>query len=279
MTLHFTKMQGLGNDFVVIDAIKQKVKLTITDIQKLADRHLGIGCDQLLLIEVSPSKQFDFIYRIFNANGEEVEQCGNGARCVGHYIFSERLSDKKSITLKTIGGSLELKQEIDGRITVKMPVPEFLPEKIPFIAEKQAPFYQLNFKAETIQFGAVSMGNPHVVIPVKDARTARAQDIGHFFQHHPAFPKQVNVGFMEIVSADFIKLRVYERGVGETKSCGSGACAAMAVGRILQELGPQVKVELPGGHLSVFWSSFNDAIYLTGPAECVFKGEIELSME
>jgi diaminopimelate epimerase len=274
MSLSFTKMHGLGNDFVVIDATQEKFNLSVQTIQNLGDRHTGIGFDQLLVIESSADPKYDFRYRIFNANGEEVEQCGNGARCVAHYIFSEKLSRKKKLLLATLSGQIELTKEAEGKIRVNMGVPQFAPEKIPFVTPQLAPQYELILDGHHIQFGAVSLGNPHAVIQVKDVNKASVAQIGQRFQHHPAFPKQVNVGFMEIVSPSLIRLRVFERGVGETRSCGSGACAAVAIGRMVHDLAPEVKVELPGGNLTIAWALPSDNLYMTGPAQTVFKGQL-----
>jgi diaminopimelate epimerase len=277
MKLKFIKMHGLGNDFILIDATLQKLVLDPKMIQALADRRTGIGFDQLLLIEPSASDQVDFLYRIFNANGQEVEQCGNGARCVAHYIFTEGLSKKSDITLATVSGKIELKKAENNQITVNMGRPHFAPAQIPFLVDKEQFQYELQLEDNRIQFGAVSMGNPHVVLKVKDVLQAPVQQIGQLLQHHPAFPKQVNVGFMEIISPHAVRLRVYERGVGETRACGSGACAATVIGRVCYNLSPTVNVELPGGNLMVNWPSYNEDVYLTGPAEKVYKGEVTIN--
>lgn len=274
MPIKFTKMHGLGNDFIVIDAVEEKPLLTTETIQKLSDRRTGIGFDQLLIIEPAPNEQYDFLYRIFNANGQEVEQCGNGARCVAHYIFTEKLSSKKNIRLATLSGKIELTLEDNGEITVNMGAPRLAPPLIPFVTEKQALQYELVLNEDPIKFGAVSLGNPHAVLKVKDVFQAPVQQIGQLLQHHAAFPHQVNVGFMEIVSPDYIRLRVYERGVGETRACGSGACAAVVIGRLCYDLSPTVTVELPGGSLKVNWQSPEGDVFITGPAEKVFKGTL-----
>ena len=266
MRLKFIKMHGTGNDFILIDATKEEVALTPDQIQKLADRRTGVGFDQLLMIEPSLNNEYDFLYRIYNANGQEVEQCGNGARCVAHYIFSEELSLKKQIVLATISGKIQLNRERNNQITVNMGPPCFTPEKIPFIAEKEALQYELTLDGNNIKFGAVSLGNPHAVIAVQDVLQAPVQEIGQRLQQHPAFPQQVNVSFMEIISPEFIRLRVYERGVGETQSCGSGACAAVVVGRLSYNLAPQVTVALPGGSLTVNWRTFEEDVYSDRPS-------------
>jgi diaminopimelate epimerase len=274
MTVRFTKMHGLGNDFVLIDATQKQVELNAEIIQKMADRHTGIGFDQLLVIETAQEQEYDFFYRIFNADGQEVEQCGNGARCVAHYLSSERLTRKKKLILKTIAGAIELVANADGQIIVNMGSPQFIPESLPFLAEKQATQYELTIGGKYLKFGAISLGNPHVVMQVKNVLNTPVDELGKLFQNHPAFPKQVNVGFMEIVATDHIRLRVYERGVGETQACGSGACAAVVIGRLCHNLGQQVNVELLGGKLLVYWKSSSGAVYMTGPAKRVFRGEL-----
>lgn len=276
MALQFTKMHGLGNDFVVVNATQTNQTFSSANIQLLANRRTGIGFDQLLVIEPSSDSKHDFRYRIFNADGREVEQCGNGARCVGHYIFSEGLTDKKTINLRTIAGEIVLTQEADGQITVNMGPPSFKLETIPFVAPSGETPYQLSVAGSPILFGVVSMGNPHAVIAVGDVSCALVQEIGQAFQHSSAFPNQVNVGFMEVVSPEFIRLRVFERGVGETQACGSGACAAVVIGRLNHHLSERVTVELPGGKLTVFWRSRDHDVYLTGPAQIVFQGETSL---
>lgn len=274
MSLRFTKMHGLGNDFIVVDATEQDLTFTPDTIRELADRHTGIGFDQMLQLQSSQDKQYDYVYRIFNADGQEVEQCGNGARCVAHYIFEEKLPEKSAITLSTLAGKIELKKENDGQITVNMGTPDFNPEKLPFITDRPQLQYQLPILGNIVHFWAVSVGNPHVVICVNDVDTAPVQEIGAALQSHPAFPNQVNVGFMEIVSKNQIRLRVYERGAGETRSCGTGACAAVVVGRTGHGLQPEVKVDLRGGQLRVKWPGPGEDVYLTGPAQMVFKGEL-----
>lgn len=276
MTLQFTKMHGLGNDFIVVDATKYSHDFSTEKVQLLADRRTGIGFDQLLIIEPATSQEHDFVYRIFNADGQEVEQCGNGARCVAHYIFTQNLSLKKDIVLATLSGRIALRQEQDGQITVNMGKPRFSPETIPFITDKQQQSYELNVAHNAIQFGVVSIGNPHAVLVVQDVFRAPVQQVGQALQHHPAFPNQVNVGFMEVTSKDHVRLRVYERGVGETRSCGSGACAAVVIGRQTQDLNKRVTVQLPGGSLSVYWEGNEGDVYLTGPAAIVYKGETSL---
>lgn len=274
--LKFTKMHGLGNDFVVVNTADSRPRFNPDIIQTLADRRTGIGFDQLLLLGPPEDDESDFTYRIFNADGQEVEQCGNGARCIAHYIFVHQLTPKKLVRLATLSGSIDLEQEEDGQIKVNMGPPKFDPAKIPFIVDQQAKQYQLNVAGHDLNIGAVSMGNPHVVVKVKDVFQAPVQQIGQALQHHPAFPQQANVGFMEVVNEEFVRLRVFERGVGETRSCGSGACAAVAVGRLWDDLAERVTVQLPGGKLIVSCESPAAPVYLTGPAVVVYTGETDL---
>jgi diaminopimelate epimerase len=275
MAIAFTKMHGLGNDFVVIDAITQDVSLSTEQIRQLADRHFGIGCDQLLLVE-RPQGNADFRYRIFNADGGEVEQCGNGARCFVHFVRMHRLTDKAEITVETAGGIIRPRIEADGRVTVDMGVPRFAPREIPFNAEQESLRYELPVGDTTIAIGAVSMGNPHAVTQVDSVRTAPVATLGPLIERHPRFPKRVNAGFMEVVTPRHIRLRVYERGAGETLACGTGACAAVAVGRRWGLLEESVNVELPGGNLTIHWQGDNNPVWMTGPALRVFEGRIEL---
>ncbi len=276
MVIAFTKMQGLGNDFVVIDAISQTVSLTAQQIRRLADRHFGIGCDQVLLVERPHNAAVDFRYRIFNADGGEVEQCGNGARCFVHFVREHGLTDKIEITVETAGGIIHPRVEADGRVTVDMGVPRFAPEDIPFIAEATAPRYQLEVNGEDLTIGAVSMGNPHAVMLVNDVSSAPLAELGPLIEGHSRFPQRVNAGFMEVVAPDHIRLRVYERGTGETLACGTGACAAVALGRRWGLLAETVKVDLPGGDLTIRWQEDDNPVWMTGPAVRVFDGRIEL---
>jgi diaminopimelate epimerase len=275
MVIAFTKMQGLGNDFVVIDAISQKVSLTPQHIRHMADRHFGIGCDQVLIVE-KPHGTADFRYRIFNADGGEVEQCGNGARCFVHFVRERGLTKKNEITVETAGGIIRPRIESDGRVTVDMGVPRFAPPEIPFIAETSSLRYELEVNGKPVVIGAVSMGNPHAVMRVDDVRSAPVAELGPLIENHPRFPKRVNAGFMEIVAPDHIRLRVYERGAGETLACGTGACAAVAVGRRWGLLEETVNVELRGGGLTIRWQGDNNPVWMTGPAVRVFEGRIEL---
>lgn len=275
MAIAFTKMQGLGNDFVMIDAVSQDLSLTAQQIRKLADRHLGIGCDQVLLVERAKGDA-DFRYRVFNADGGEVEQCGNGARCFVKFVRMQGLTDKSEIAVETAGGTIHPRIEADGRITVDMGIPRFAPRDIPFKAERESLSYELLVDDTTVTIGAVSMGNPHAVVRVGSVREAPVDTLGPLMEKHPRFPRRVNVGFMEIVTPRHIRLRVYERGAGETLACGTGACAAVAVGQRWGLLEESVNVELPGGNLTIRWQGDNNSVWMTGPAVRVFEGRIEL---
>lgn len=276
MELKFSKMHGLGNDFVVIDAINQAVSLTPQQVRRLADRRHGIGFDQLLLVEASDQPDSQFRYRIFNANGGEVEQCGNGARCFARFVRARGLTDATRIPVYTSAGRIELIVEDDDRVTVNMGAPKLEPADIPFQATVRAPRYALSVDGETYEIGAVSMGNPHAVLQVPHVDTAPVARLGPAIESHPRFPNHVNVGFMEIVDRGRIRLRVFERGAGETLACGSGACAAVVAGRIQDLLDETVTVELRGGDLVVSWAGDNQPVLMTGPATFVFEGSIEL---
>ncbi|MBL3590734.1 MAG: diaminopimelate epimerase [gamma proteobacterium endosymbiont of Lamellibrachia anaximandri] len=276
MQFTFTKMHGLGNDFVVIDAISQQVEFTQQQLRFIADRRFGIGCDQILLVESPRDKATDFHYRIFNPDGSEVEQCGNGARCFAHFVRDKGLSSKKEIPVGTAAGQILLKHLPDGMVQVNMGLPQLSPAKIPFQAERQAATYDLEVGGERLTIAAVSMGNPHAVIQVDSVVQAPVQRLGSLIEHHARFPNRVNAGFMEIVSPDHIKLRVFERGAGETLACGTGACAAVVAGRIQGLLSPQVRVGLPGGDLVVEWREESEPVLMSGPAATVFEGRIEL---
>jgi len=276
MRLHFTKMHGLGNDFVVFNGIAQHVALSPEHLRWIADRHFGIGCDQILLVEASDQPQVDFRYRIFNSDGGEVEQCGNGARCFARFVRDQQLTDKHDITVQTRAGILRLHVQADDQVTVNMGIPEFLPEKIPFIAEHQAHDYALEVGGQHVSIGAVSLGNPHAVLRVTNVEQAPVATLGAAIEHHPRFPRRVNVGFMEIVSPHAFALRVFERGAGETLACGSGACAAMVIGRTWNLLGDTATARLRGGTLVLHWQGPGTAVMMTGPAHSVFEGSIEL---
>ncbi len=278
MRFNFTKMHGLGNDFVVINCISQQVELNAKQIQFISDRHLGVGCDQLLLVENTQDKDADFRYRIFNANGGEVEQCGNGARCFAIFVRDEGLTDKAEIPVTTNTGRIILKIEAgeDNLVTVNMGIPELLPEKIPLIADRQNKSYTLDIEGTSVNISAVSLGNPHAVILVDDVETLSIDKLAQAIQQSSYFPNSVNVGFMQVIDKNNIKLRVYERGVGETQACGTGACAAVVAGYIQNLLNDTVKVELLGGSLSIHWAGGQNPVMMTGATATVFKGTISL---
>lgn len=276
MRLEFTKMQGLGNDFVVIDAIRQKVHLTPEKIRFLADRHFGVGCDQVLLVESAHQAHADFRYRIFNADGSEVAQCGNGARCFARFVRDQGLSEKDEIQVDTDAGRLVLRHSDADQITVNMGVPRHAPAEIPLEAEEERYRYPIELEGRTWSFGAVSMGNPHAVLLVDDVDFAPVDTLGPRLESHAVFPERVNVGFMQVMDAHNARLRVFERGSGETLACGSGACAAVVVGIEQGLLLSPVKVELPGGTLSIAWQGRGFPVFMTGPAVKVFEGVIDL---
>ena len=276
MTLEFTKMHGLGNDFVVIDAINQSVFLTAEQIQQLADRHLGIGFDQLLLVEAATTAVADFRYRIFNADGSEVGQCGNGARCFMQFVHEHGLSRKDALQVETSGGPLQLSRDADGQVTVNMGIPRLEPTDIPFVAPARDTSYLIDVNNLSMEISAISMGNPHAVLLVDTVEHAPVAELGPLLQGHVRFPERANVGFMEIVDADTIRLRVYERGAGETLACGSGACAAVVAGRLQERLSARVKVLLNGGELVVSWDGEGQPVLMTGPATTIYQGRIEL---
>lgn len=277
MTLNFTKMHGLGNDFVVIDAINQSVSLTETEIRAIADRHFGIGCDQVLLVEPAQRDDIDFVYRIYNADGGEVEQCGNGARCFARFVLDKGLTSKRIIRVETSSGLITLQVEQDEQVTVDMGRPQFSPRLIPFDAPAEALGYDIDVGGMTIEIGAVSMGNPHAVVVVEDVDTAPVADIGPRLEHHPRFPQRTNVGFLEIVDSDRARLRVHERGAGETLACGTGACAALVYGRRIGALNERATIELPGGDLVLSWPGGAASVQMTGPASTVFEGIIDVA--
>lgn len=275
MKLKFTKMHGLGNDFVVLDGINQSVNLDQQQIRLLADRHFGIGCDQILLVEKA-SGQADFRYRIFNADGNEVEQCGNGARCFVRYVHDHGLTQKNEIRIETLSGVISPKLEVNGNITVNMGKPIFEPKEIPFIAEKYALAYQLEIQDKPVKISVLSMGNPHAVRIIQDIENAPVNSEGALIETHPRFPKRVNVGYMQVIDRKHIKLRVFERGAGETLACGTGACAAVVAGINLDLLDDQVTVSTRGGELQISWNGQGEPVWMTGPAVTVFEGEINL---
>ncbi|MCF7479729.1 diaminopimelate epimerase [Vibrio sp. J2-4] len=274
MHFHFSKMHGLGNDFMVVDCITQNVFFSQDLIRRLADRHTGVGFDQLLVVEAPYDPETDFHYRIFNADGSEVEQCGNGARCFARFVRLKGLTNKYSISVSTKKGKMILNIEDDGEVTVNMGVPEFEPNKIPFKAKQKEKTYIMRAGEKTLFCGAVSMGNPHVVTVVDDVDTADVDTLGPLLESHERFPERVNAGFMQVVSRAHIRLRVYERGAGETQACGSGACAAVAVGILQGLLDENVKVSLPGGELRIAWQGPGKPLFMTGPTTHVFDGQL-----
>ncbi len=280
MQIQFTKMHGLGNDFVVIDAINQSISLSTEQIKAISDRHFGIGCDQLLLVEKSDVEDADFRYRIYNGEGSEVEQCGNGARCFAIFVRDQGLTDKTEIPVVTNTGKIILKVESEGVVRVDMGAPILNPQDIPFVSNTQANTYTLvlndSGNEKEITFSAVSMGNPHAVILVDDVDVAEVESVGKAVQNHSHFPNSVNVGFMQILDRSTVKLRVYERGVGETQACGSGACAAVVAGINRDLLDATVETQLLGGNLSIHWEGNQNPVMMSGPTATVFKGIITL---
>jgi diaminopimelate epimerase len=276
MLLKFTKMHGAGNDFVVVDLISQHCRLRPRDIRKLADRRLGVGCDQVLVVEPPQSPDVDFRYRIYNADGGEVEQCGNGARCFARFVRERKLTGKRTISVETAAGVIELRVLGRSEVQVDMGAPIFEPALIPFSAAQQAPSYSLDVDGTEYEIGALSMGNPHAVMRVDDVDDAPVATLGPLIESHPDFPRRVNAGFMQVVSDSSIRLRVYERGVGETLACGTGACAAAVYGISRGWLRDTVTVDLPGGKLSVSWAGTGHPVMMTGPTAIVFEGSIRL---
>lgn len=276
MKLKFSKMHGLGNDFVVIDGVRQSVSLTPEQIRFLGHRNFGVGFDQLLLVERAATPGVDFRYRIFNADGGEVEQCGNGARCFVRFVHDEKLTDKREIRVETLRGVIGPRLEDDGNVTVNMGAPVFEPEKIPFDSSSQEVVQTILVGDAEVAITAVSMGNPHAVQVVGDVDAAPVDVQGPQIERHPRFPKRVNAGFMQIVDRHSIKLRVYERGAGETLACGTGACAAVVTGISRGLLDSPVRVSTRGGDLSIAWAGKGLPVLMTGPAVTVFTGEIEL---
>ena len=276
MKLQFAKMHGLGNDFVVIDGISQHVELTPERARFLADRKFGVGCDQILLLEAPTDPAVDFNYRIINADGGEVEQCGNGARCFAAFVRRQGLSDKSTIRVLTSGARMALHIEENDEVTVDMGVPVFEPDDIPFLAEEQSTEYEIDVSGRKVRIAVVALGNPHAVQRVDDVESAPVATIGPLIEAHHLFPRRVNAGFMQVDGSHQVKLRVYERGVGETMACGSGACAAVVAGRRWGLLDETVKVELRGGNLTVKWPGPGTPVLMTGATSFVYKGEIEL---
>ncbi|WP_374683290.1 diaminopimelate epimerase [Accumulibacter sp.] len=276
MKLTFVKMHGLGNDFVVLDGIRQSIALTPAQLRLLADRHFGVGCDQILLVEEARQPDVDFRYRIFNGDGSEVEQCGNGARCFVRFVHEQGLSAKREIRVETLCGVIVPRLEDDGTVSVDMGVPVLAPARIPFLSASDDLVQTLRIADHEIAITAVGMGNPHAVQLVDDVATAAVEHEGPLIERHPCFPQRVNAGFMQVVDRQAIRLRVFERGAGETLACGTGACAAVVAGISRGLLDSPVRVETRGGMLSVAWNGLGTPVLMTGPAVTVFKGEIEV---
>ena len=276
MKLKFAKMHGLGNDFVVLDGIRQTISLTPEQLRYLADRNFGVGCDQILLVEKASQDGVDFRYRIFNADGSEVEQCGNGARCFVRFVHEQGLTEKREIRVETKKGLITPRLEANGLVTVDMGEPRFLPADIPFLHDEDVIIHLLDVADETLEISVVSMGNPHAVQVVDSVDTAPVAEHGPLIERHARFPQRVNAGFMQIVDKHAIKLRVFERGSGETLACGTGACAAAVAGIRRGLLESPVRVTTRGGDLTIAWGGPGRPVLMTGPAVTVFSGEIEL---
>ena len=276
MLLHFTKMHGLGNDFMVVDMVTQSVRLPPEKIRRLADRRFGVGFDQMLIVEPPTDPDMDFRYRIFNADGSEVEQCGNGARCFARFVRDKKLIGRDFIRVQTAGGNIELQIQEGGEVQVDMGVPVLKPAAIPFRAQQQEVEYGLRVADQVVRISAVSMGNPHAVLTVDDVNRAPVERLGPAIESHNRFPKRCNAGFMQILDRSEINLRVYERGVGETMACGTGACAAVVAGRLQGVLDENVRVNLPGGVLNIRWPGEGHSVMMTGSATRVFEGQTRL---
>jgi len=274
--LRFTKMHGLGNDFVVIDGIRQTVTLDAERVRRLADRRFGVGCDQVLLVEHSSREGIDFRYRIFNADGGEVEQCGNGARCFVRFVRDQELTDKNEIAVETLGGVIVPRLERDGQVTVNMGVPRLDPKDVPFVAPSRQLTHDLEVDGESVAVTVLSMGNPHAVQVVADVNRAPVTTQGPQIEHHSRFPKRVNAGYLQVLDRGHVRVRVWERGSGETLACGTGACAAVVAGRLRGLLDEKVDVQVRGGTLQISWRGEGEPVWMTGPAVRVFEGEIDL---
>ncbi len=281
MKLKFSKMHGAGNDFVVFDGMRQRVDLDAEQIRRIADRHRGVGCDQLLVVEAARIAGTDFRYRIFNADGGEVEQCGNGARCFVRFVRDQGLTDKRDIRVETLAGLIDLTATDDGAVTVNMGPPVFNPELIPFLAKTGAPDEEIDVAGSKVLITAISMGNPHAVQVVPDVEAAPVLTQGPLIENHIQFPRRVNAGYLQVIDRGRIKLRVWERGAGETLACGTGACAAVVAGIRRGLLDSPVRVATRGGELSIRWdgsgNDLNCEVWMTGPAVTVFEGEIDLA--
>jgi diaminopimelate epimerase len=276
MLLRFTKMHGLGNDFMVIDLVSQHAHIQPKHVRQWSDRHTGVGFDQLLIVEPPTRPDVDFCYRIFNADGSEVEQCGNGARCFARFVLDKRLTAKKRIRVETKNSIIELNVRPDGQITVDMGAPRLLPAEVPFLAEQAALAYPVEVDRQTVELAALSMGNPHGVLRVADLDSAPVQRLGPQLETHPRFPQKANIGFLQVIDRHQARLRVWERGCGETRACGTGACAAAVAGIRQGWLDSPVRIELPGGALSIEWRGEGQPVLMTGPALRVFEGQVRL---
>jgi len=276
MRLAFTKMHGLGNDFIVFDARDPDEVPSPVALRRLANRRTGIGFDQALVLEPPRRGGTDVYYRIFNADGSEVEQCGNGARCIARLVATRTSRQDRPLLMESPGGVVEARLRRDGLVSVAMGVPDFAPAALPFLTDREEPGYRIDLPGGPVEFGAVSIGNPHAVIRVRSVDDAPVDSVGPAMENHARFPRRVNVGFLEIVAPDHVRLRVFERGVGETQACGTGACAAVAVARRYGPLAEEVRVDLPGGRLAVQWPGPGRPIWLTGPAETAFEGHVDV---
>lgn len=274
MLLKFTKMHGCGNDFMVVDLVSQYVKIRPQLVRAWSDRRFGVGFDQFLAVEPPRNPESDFRYRIFNADGEEVEQCGNGARCFARFVRDNKLTKKKRLRVETKGGIIELNVIDKHQVMVDMGKPQLVPEKIPFIADQQAITYPIPVNDQMLDISAVSMGNPHAVWVVDDADSAPVESLGPLIEAHERFPQRTNAGFMQVMARNEIKLRVYERGAGETLACGTGACAAVVAGQIRGLLDRKVKVHLRGGTLNIEWQGEGHSVKMTGPCKKVYEGRL-----
>jgi len=276
MQLRFTKMHGLGNDFMVLDLISQHAHIQPKHVRLWGDRKTGIGFDQLLIVETPSTPDVDFRYRIFNADGSEVEQCGNGARCFARFVFDKRLTVKKQIRVETKSGIIELLLKGDGQVRVDMGAPRLQTAEIPFIAEAETLSHAVQVEGETVELAVVSMGNPHGVLRVADVDQAPVLTLGPKLECHPRFPQKANIGFLQVIDAQRARLRVWERGVGETRACGTGACAAAVAGIRQGWLTSPVSIELPGGLLNIEWDGVGQSVLMTGPATRVYEGQVRV---
>ncbi len=275
MRLTFTKMHGLGNDFMVINALDKPFALTKDEIRRLAHRRFGVGFDQILIVEPPTVAEAEFDYRIFNADGGEVENCGNGARCFARYVREQGLTQNRDITVQSGAGLMQLTVEDDQQVTVRMEVPQFVPESVPFVADTESAVYAIEVADSQVEAGVVAIGNPHVVVVVEDVENCQFELLGPALESHKRFPNRVNAGFMQPLARGEVRLRVYERGVGETMACGTGACAAVVTGIRRNLLDREVTVHLTGGDLRVKWPDNNEPVAMTGPCETVYEGTLE----